>query len=499
MKLDKFRLALRHEAQTWCDEGIISSDQYQQLASRYQFEQVDHGRGMGELGKSTLLGVIRDASSLWLIALGSAFVGVGMILFAIASWNGLAHAFKVILLLGVLFLINSLGFWLWRGHFSAVNSLALRRQFIGKSLILLGWFVLAVNILVSNQEFNLQLSQTQIFLLTAMGGFFIAFSLGFTFLGLLSLGLFTLAYWLGISDGAEFAANTTNWSAFLIQHLHLLILVGGGGLAYSCRSRLIFTTTAILFTWIFAVNISNLTISNNIPLINLEMIKTGIIILIPPTIFWSFDDASFKIYNLYNPSATRLNLFSNLSRTLALLMLSSWFYLFSWQSFWQTQPLQFLQAFNNRQPNLIPVNLFNFFDLLILLALISWQLWFRWCVQDNQQKRLGQDAVVVGLIFVAASAPFLSRLPVDIKAIFFNSLLAGMGVAILGYGILSWRRLPFWGGVVLLALQITSRVGEYTNNLVAIALTLIGCGLGMTLAGIWFEGSTRSMYYSPRP
>jgi hypothetical protein len=52
----------------------------------------------------------------------------------------------------------------------------------------------------------------------------------------------------------------------------------------------------------------------------------------------------------------------------------------------------------------------------------------------------------------------------------------------------------FWGGMVLLTLQIFSRMLEYNTDLLFKSLVLFLCGLGVIAAGLWFERYLRTRH-----
>lgn len=464
MKLDDFRLQLRHEAKIWHDEGIINTIQYQQLSTRYQFNCLVND---WEIPKISNIHPIRDNANQWLIALGSIAIGVGLIMFVTAGWNELARGFKVILLLGILIFINSFGFLLWRKALSSSSRKLSRKRLIGQGLILLGFIVLGINIVTISQEFSLSLSLTQIYLLWAIGGLIMAYSLEFTCLAMTSLILLGIAYWQQINEFSELV-NLNSWDAIAIQYLHLPIWIVGVSLAYICRSRWLFATTAILFTILFILNFQNISVPAH-----LESIKAIVIFIIPPILIWTYDDYLFFSRNL--------NLFSSLRRKLSFWILLSWLYLFSWQWFWNNSPLAIFNLY--LQPT--PVSIFLGIDLLILLLLLCWQLWL--ILRNQTSINRWQNLAIFGLIIIVGSVPIWRYTSAEIAVTFFNSLLMGIGVALVGYGGTWLQSVPFWNGILLLGLQIISRVWEYTDNLFLISLTWIGSGLLISIAGIWYE------------
>ncbi|NER81807.1 MAG: DUF2157 domain-containing protein, partial [Leptolyngbya sp. SIO1D8] len=80
MAPDAFRRKLQEEAQRWRSEGLISDEQFQQLAQQYQFADLDTAA--------------RDRFVMILLGLGSLLVGIGAITFVAANWQALSQTFK---------------------------------------------------------------------------------------------------------------------------------------------------------------------------------------------------------------------------------------------------------------------------------------------------------------------------------------------------------------------------------------------------------------------
>jgi uncharacterized membrane protein len=74
----------------------------------------------------------------------------------------------------------------------------------------------------------------------------------------------------------------------------------------------------------------------------------------------------------------------------------------------------------------------------------------------------------------------------------FNLLLFLLGVGLVREGVTQGQRRLFWGGMVLLTLQIFTRMLEYNTDLLFKSLVLFLCGLGVIAAGLWFERHVRN-------
>jgi uncharacterized membrane protein len=96
MASEKFRYQLRQEAQQWQTEGIISPDVYEQLADRYQLQELDSAA--------------RDRFIIIVLGLGFILLGLGVITFVAANWQVWSRPIKVFLLLSLLIGTNWGGF-----------------------------------------------------------------------------------------------------------------------------------------------------------------------------------------------------------------------------------------------------------------------------------------------------------------------------------------------------------------------------------------------------
>jgi uncharacterized membrane protein len=74
-----------------------------------------------------------------------------------------------------------------------------------------------------------------------------------------------------------------------------------------------------------------------------------------------------------------------------------------------------------------------------------------------------------------------------IGTLIFNLLSFLLAAGLIREGLAQSQRRFFWGGMVLLTLQILSRMLEYNTDLLFKSLVLFLCGLGVIAAGLWFE------------
>jgi uncharacterized membrane protein len=123
-------------------------------------------------------------------------------------------------------------------------------------------------------------------------------------------------------------------------------------------------------------------------------------------------------------------------------------------------------------------------DILLFGCWTLWE-WLRLLRQLNLT-----TGIIAGMIVLSALVPFwhlsISRLPIT-AVLIFNLLLFLLSVGLIREGLAQGQRRLFWGGMILLSLQIFSRMLEYNTDLLFKSLVLFLCGLGVIAAGLWFE------------
>lgn len=453
MPPNNFRVKLFQEARLWRDEDIINEVQYQKLAQRYEFE---------------ILETSPKDNFVWiLIALGSIFLGLGIITFVGANWQGIPREAKVGLLLSSLFTTNMIGFQLWRQP-----KARRRKQLLGEGLLILGALLLGANLLLVVQLFQLNIPNYQVVLVWAGGVVIMAYSLRLASLGIFALILTFIGYWGGLVDLPD-ASNDLTWGRLVVEHLPLLLWMGYIPLAYLCRSRWVFVLGAIAFTISLQFNLQPweyLTQSSNFPLL------ASFALALPPALLWSYDDRLFPWQNLRR--------FQPLARSLSLVFFCTLFYIFSFHYYWQNSPSLYTEVRANSAS-------FNFMLLvdLICLSIIAIFQWFL-LIRSSHQGIGWSSFVIFTWSAIAFLIPFWYRLNLDLAAVpiaLFNCLLAALAVGLIRQALQTGKRITFWGGMLLLILQILSRMLEYKTNLLVKSGVFTGCGIVVILAGLWFE------------
>jgi uncharacterized membrane protein len=455
---DKFRRELRAEAKLWTAEGLIDSSLYQQLSERYQFHTLETA------SRNRFLSI--------LMSLGGILLGIGVITFVAANWQIWSREFRVAMLLSLFVAINAAGFYLWRVPPSQnknlnQNILPLikgRNQLLGEGFLLLGSLILGANMALMAQMFHIGGSASGLFLVWGIGVLGMAYSLRLTSLGVLSALLVGFGYWLAVLDWSS--QVEFSWLQVLVRQMPIAASLMFVPIAYWCRSRVIFAIGAIAIIFSLQVSIAQAT-------------NTGwgaaMFCALPPALLWGYDDAMWpKVHSrLFQPTA----------RSLALLYFAGLFYILSFHWFWQDLPTP-----GQTGPDWV---LLANAAVLGALAVFEWLHLGRLEMSRRTRKKVNLTTGAIAF-FILASAlmPFfhLSITPIPQLATFlFNVLSFLLAVGLLREGLALGNRQSFWGGMVLIALQVISRLFEYNTELLLKSFVFVLCGIGVIAAGLWFE------------
>ncbi|MEZ2276332.1 MAG: DUF2157 domain-containing protein [Microcoleus sp.] len=454
---DQFRRELRSQAKLWQAEGLIDTSLYQQLADRYQFHTLESA------SRNRFLGI--------LISLGSILLALGVITFVAANWQVWSRESRVALLLSLFVAVNAAGFYLWRIPPSrSKNSnpnIPLtkgRNKLLGEGLLLLGALILGANMALMAQMFHIGGSAYGLFLAWGIGVLGMAYSLRLTSLGVLSALLVSLSYWLAVLDWSS--KVEFSWLEILVRQMPIAASIMFIPLAYWCRSRAIFALGAIVL--IFSLQVS---IAQGLN----PTWGAAIFCALPPALLWGYDDAMWP--NIDS------RVFQATARSLALLFLASLFYFLSFHWLWQDSPA----------PSQIPLDWSVLTNLAVLGALTVFEWLHLGRLELRRPKQKGLDlttgAIAIAIV-ISALIPFyhlnVSPLP-QLATFLFNVLLFLLAVGLIREGLALGNRRSFWGGMVLVTLQIISRLFEYNTELLLKSFVFVLCGIGVIAAGLWFE------------
>jgi uncharacterized membrane protein len=465
MIFNNFYRKLRQEAQLWRDEGIISSSQHEQIAKRYQ---------LNNLEEST-----RDGFSIIAIAIGGLLLGLGVMTLVGANWQGWSREVKFILLMSLFLSTAITGFLTWREPTLTTNQSKKSQQskrILGEALLILSAFILGATLMLMGQIFNISSSASELFLAWGFGVLVMAYSLSLNSLGIMAIILIQIGYWIGIGDLWS-VPGEVNWARLAVRHMPLLSWLLFVPLAYICRSRWIFGMGVLAFILSLEYNL------NPLPLLTFSDVipwTASFALALPPALLWSYDDLLFPTVNY--------RLFQPLARNLGLICFGVVFYLLSFR--WQWQAVDF----SYDQPN----NFSNVFqslpiiDLGILsgLAVLQWLFLVRHRNSPLRREVFFKIVIITTFLAFILMTPFwhqaITRIT-ELGIFIFNILLAILAWGLIQEGLKLRNRNAFWCGMLLFTLQIISRVLEYNTDVLFRALVFASCGYSLIAAGLWFE------------
>ncbi|WP_445246460.1 DUF2157 domain-containing protein [Microcoleus sp. OTE_8_concoct_300] len=454
---DKFRRELREQAKLWQAEGLIDTSFYQQLSERYQF--------------NTLETASRNRFLTILMSLGGILLGIGVITFVAANWQVWSREVRVALLLSLFVAVNAAGFYLWRippsprkNSHPNMPATKGRNKLLGEGLLLLGALILGANMALMAQMFHIGGSSYGLFLAWGIGVLGMAYSLRLTSLGVLSALLIGLGYWLAVLDWSS--KVEFSWLDVLVRQMPIAASIMFVPLAYWCRSRAIFAIGAIVL--IFSLQAS---IVQGLS----ESSGAAIFCALPPALLWGYDDAIWpKVHS---------RLFQAIARSLALLFLAGLFYVLSFHWCWQNLP----------QPGPTKPDWLLLANVAVLggFTVFEWLRLGRLELRRPKQKGVDLTTSAIGILILASALIPLFHLnftPIPQLATFlFNVLSFLLAVGLIREGLALGNRQIFWGGMVLITLQIISRLFEYNTELLLKSFVFVLCGIGVIAAGLWFE------------
>ncbi|ABA23270.1 conserved hypothetical protein [Trichormus variabilis ATCC 29413] len=464
MIFDNFQRKLRRDAELWRDEGIISASQYQQIADRYKFKNLEIAA--------------RDRFMMVAIAIGGVLLVVGVFTFAAANWFSWSREVKFILMMSLFFFVSITGFYTWREP-TLKNKEGKKPQqskrFLGEALLIFAAFILGANLILMAQIFNITGSTPELFIAWGFGVSFMAYSLSLNSLGIMAIILVQIGYWAGLGD-LWYSSGEWGWARLAVRHMPLISWLLFVPLAYFCRSRWIFFLAAIFFASSLQFNL------NPLPLLNFSDVAPWVAsfaLALPPAIFWSYDDLLFPTINY--------RLFQPLARNLALIAFGLVFYALSFR--WQWQGLSYNSFGSTSNSNFSSVSVIDL-GILSGLAVLQWLFLLR--QRSNPPRR----EVVFNTTWIATFLGFIVVVPFwhqainrigDLGSFIFNVLLAVLSWGFIQEGLKLSDRRSFWGGMLLLTLLVISRMLEYDTDLLFRSMVFLMCGSILISTGMWFE------------
>jgi len=476
MATEKFRHQLRKESAQWRAEGLITEDQHTRLADLYGFDRLETSA--------------RDRFIVILIGLGSILLGLGVITFVAANWQAIPRGVKLGVLLVAFLGVNLLAYGLWRRPSRGLGDRQTWHQRLGIGLFLLGALLLGANLALSGQLFHVGGMAYELFWVWGLGVLAMAFGLRLVPLGLMSMGLLGLAYWTALFD-------LNSWSTIpgLPTTLRLMPLFAGlvfTGLAYHCRSRVIFGLGAIALFSSFFVVVTEL--ADRLP--DAPALVACLVLLIPAAVLWSYDDRLWwaiarqplPLKRPFRPVAQGLAI----AHTLVIVYGLSFH--FMWTNLNPARSLggQITYGLGAGRGLWLNPNILG----LSLLLVVSWVFLAR---PTPRRPRWGLTATDSSVLLILGTLGFLLIWHLGIQQIsslatlLNNVILALMAASFIRQGLAQANRTVFWCGLATLALQILSRMLEYDTGLLLKSLAFVLCGVGVIIVGLWFERYVRTL------
>ena len=455
MASDKFRQELRNESQQWRQDGLITPEQGQQLADRYQFDRIDEQTS----SRFTLL----------LIVVGSVLVGLGIITYVAANWQDIPKVFRTLLLFSLFSITNLSGFYLHQKSDKL-------QQTLGQGLLLIGGMTLGATMALMAQMYHISGPLHPLLITWGFGVVLMAYCLRNSGLGILSA---LILLWAGGSGSIELRGfgNVSTEMGYQVIILNLSVIAGllYFPLAQWTRSRSLFVIGIIVSLFNFIPAWTEVRYySNNFLATNL----IGSLLLTMPIAFlWSYPKQVDRIRAKFQPIA----------RNIGILSLGFLLYLCSF-----------------RQIFLLQTNKINRIDGIEILG----QLWiyiipsivvltlitvFQWSKLLKRFRSLPRDETnlniaIGGMLLIVGGVCFFGSTGDRPEIVFvMNALLTILGIGCIRESLETKRRSQFWYGLLLLVVQITTRFFEYETELMLKAVILTLCGFGIIAAGIWFE------------
>jgi uncharacterized membrane protein len=459
MTSPRFRRQLRQEAQDWQDRGLISAQQYQQLDQQYQLSQLE--------------AIARNTFSFTLLALGASLLALAIATLVAANWQEIAPWNRLIILLGVMLGSSTAGFALWRS--GPLPPAQPKQRRTGEALLLLGSFSLGPCLAQLSQNFHISGPDFVLPLLWALGALAMAYSLRLTSIGILAALLLHFSLWRGHQNYP--ASDLLLYR--MIENFSWLALLLLWPVAYRCRSQILFIFGAV--GSVLALQTSQ--ISQGSFTGWLVALKT----ILPGLVFWWHADRPWNLLAGWQRAALAPVNFQALGRRLGVMYLAAILYFqgsgagwLDWGAYPKPEQL----------PGVPEVTPDVWGSLLGLGAIALIHLALHGVAWSKAPRISLSSGVMLAMLVLVSGAMGFHRAIAPIG--FWGPTLCNILLAVLALGCLrasieSGDRAPFWYGLVVLTLQILTRTLEWNGDLVFKALVFGLCGVGVILAGLWFE------------
>ncbi|TVQ21686.1 MAG: DUF2157 domain-containing protein [Leptolyngbya sp. DLM2.Bin15] len=457
MMPEKFRQQLRQEAIAWREEGLIPPPLYDQLSDRYQFDQIDS--------------TARNTFVMVLLGLGSVLIALAVITFIAANWQAWSRLSKVLLLVSLFIGINSAGFYLWRGAGQRWQAR------FGRALLLLGALLIGPSLALFSQMFHQTGSVQVLYLVWGLAVLVMAYSLCLPMLGIVSIILVSMGYFWYYPDPGVHGL----WLVWL-DYFPLIAIALFFPLARWSRSAWLLRLVVLLT--VFALQFKLLQFVNTLNNFNHSWTLLGAIAAscLIPLLLWGSRALA--------PLFTEEEEVAISSSNLAVVYVSFFSFLFSFNHWWRN-PVSLATGTETTSA------MVNGLVLVILFSAIALALWWRLGTLNGPVWRItlsDTSFAVVLLVIAGLLWAHWTFGPLWIAGtLIFNILLTLIAIACIQEALSTSNRQGFWWGLLVLVAQIMSRMLEYDTGLLAKSLAFLLCGIGVILAGLWFERYVRTL------
>jgi len=438
----KHILWLKQEIQSWTDEGIISSDQAQQLSARYNAITTDNPWGK----------VIFSA-------IGALLIGLGVILFFAYNWEAMHRFTKLALVLVAVIIAHGAG---WHLSFRNAthdaihnkNSQAQSSARLGESLHLLGSILFGAGIWLIAQIYHIDEHYPNGILIWSLGALAMAWALSSSLQALLAMAL--IGFWCG-AEVFDFRRDL-DWAPWVIAALVM-------PLAWRKNSPLLMFFSSVLFLLLlFFVSVFN----------DFEMVVHLLFILA----------VGFMSLAKLVPAFRRAEL-SGVLYGVGTLVYFSLLFAFTFTGV--------ITDIYLNQVNTLALVMYLLLPLCIVLG-IGFVVWR----QREQLLPSSIDRIDASLKFLTLIAFMGSTLLTNsgMPAILFNVVMFVHSILYLLSGMehVRWQRVAF--GSFILALLVFVRFLDLFDSLLLRSLSFVLLGIGLFVIGILFSRQKASQEVS---
>jgi uncharacterized membrane protein len=436
-KSSSFRAALKQELPAWLQEGLVTEEVAQRLATRYDLDTLSKE-------SSSLLAAV-------IFTLGGLLLGGGLISFVAANWEEIPTLAKVALLLILLLAFHLAGYWLWHQK---------NWPRLGHALVFTGSLVFGANIGLMAQIFHVSGKWYGAFGAWALGSLVMAYAARSWITGVLAL-VTAVTWFQGISH-----AHPSAW----MMVVPLLIAAVFLSLAWQLRSRVLYVASFAGLTFVLCSFAA-------------ERYSSGKYVLATMIVGGFAAWAAGEYHRVKNLRAE----FGHPTAALGILILGGSAYIWSFHWWWRHR--DWATSGDANAPNFywaIPTVIVA----LIGLALMVLMLQQRDASGARKLLVFGISAASAILILCAliggANRGDQALLTISVNIAAF--IIAAVAIAV---GVMDERRLAFWTGTLFTVLLIISRFLEYETSLLTKSAAFTLCGVAMIAAGIAYENHLR--------